>query len=94
MTATKSKVSLTIATDLLRLVDREAKRVGSSRSAIFELFARGGAGRAAERSLDELTSAYYASLRPDDRAEGEAIARASSRAAKTIAYDPTPRKRR
>ncbi len=94
MSLTKSKVSLTIATDLLRVVDREAKRVGSSRSAIFELFARGGAGRAAERSVDEMTAAYYASLQPDDRAEGEAIARASSRAAKTIAYDVPSRQTR
>jgi metal-responsive CopG/Arc/MetJ family transcriptional regulator len=97
MTVTKSKVSLTISTDLLQLVDREAKRVGRTRSSVFEQFVRGGARRASERSLDEMTADYYASLSADERDENEKIARASSRAAKAITYDapvrrPTPRK--
>ena len=98
MTVTKSKVSLTISTDLLLLVDREAKRAGTTRSAIFEQFVRGGTRRASERSLDEMTADYYASLSSDEREENENIARASSRAAKTITYDApmrraaTPRK--
>jgi metal-responsive CopG/Arc/MetJ family transcriptional regulator len=87
MTVTKSKVSLTISTDLLEVVDREAQRAGMTRSAVVEQYLRGGARRAAERSLDELTAAYYTSLVPDERAESEAIARASSRIAKTITYD-------
>ena len=87
MAVTKTKVSLTISTALLQQVDREARRLGTTRSAMFEHYVRGAATRAAERSLDEMTAAYYASLNPEERAETEAIARASSRAAKSIAYD-------
>jgi metal-responsive CopG/Arc/MetJ family transcriptional regulator len=91
MAITKTKVSLTVSTDLVELVDREARRAGTTRSAVFEQLVRSGAQRAQERSLNEMTAAYYATLTPDDRAESEAIAHASSRRAKSITYDAQPR---
>jgi metal-responsive CopG/Arc/MetJ family transcriptional regulator len=87
MSTAKAKVSLTIASDLLDRIDREAARLGTTRSALVEQYVRSAANRAAERSLDEMTAAYYASVTDDDAAETEAIARASSRAAKRITYD-------
>ena len=66
--------------------------LNAEQKAAVERYIRGAASHAAERSLDDMTAAYYASLGLDEREENEAIARASSRAAKTIAYDvPTRR---
>jgi len=92
MTATKAKVSLTISADLIAMIDREAGRVGTTRSAMAERYLRSGASRAAERSIEELTAAYYASIRGPELDEQEAIARASSRAAKKLSYDAPVRR--
>jgi metal-responsive CopG/Arc/MetJ family transcriptional regulator len=88
----KVKVSITLPADLVTAIDREAQRSGMSRSWLIEDYVRVGASRAAERSLEEATAAYYASLQPADRAEDLAIARASSAAAKRVAYDQPVRR--
>ena len=89
----KIKVSLTLSQDLVALIDRDARRTGSTRSGVVEDWLRSAASRAAEKSIDDATAAYYASLRGDARADDEAISTAMSRAATDVVYD-VPRSRR
>lgn len=89
----KLKVSLTLSQDLVALIDRNAKKTGSTRSGVVEDWLRSSASRAAESSIDDATAAYYASLRGEARADDDAISKAMSRSATRIAYD-TPRPRR
>lgn len=91
--AGKQKISVTVASDVLGLVDREARRAGATRSYTIERWLRAGALRAAEASLEDATAAYYASLRPEEQAEAEAIGRAGSKAAQRATYDAAPRRR-
>lgn len=88
----KIKVSLTLDADVLAAIDRSAQRNGMTRSGLAEQWLRHGASRAAERSIEEATAAYYASLAPPAREETEAIARASSLAARRVRYDAPVRK--
>ena len=91
----KIKVSLTLSRDVLALIDRDARRTGSTRSGTVEEWLRGSATRAAERAIDDATAAYYASLRGAARAEDEAISKAMSKAATQIVYDmPKPKRMR
>jgi len=91
----KLKVSLTLSQDLVVLIDRDARRTGSTRSGIVEDWLRSSASRAAERSIDDATAAYYASLRGEARADDDAISKAMARSATKIAYDPPgPRRAR
>lgn len=89
----KVKVSLTLSEDLVALIDRDARKTGSTRSGVVEDWLRSTASRAAEKSIDDATAAYYASLRGDARADDDAISKAMSRATTEVAYD-TPRPRR
>jgi len=90
----KLKVSVTLAADVLALVDRDARRSGGTRSGVIEQWLRRASSAAVESAIDEATETYYRSLRGDDRSEDEAMARASSRAARRVAYDGVVRKRR
>lgn len=92
MTA-KRKISVTVAADVLALVDQEARATGTTRSYTIERWLRGGGLRAAERSLEDATAAYYASLRNDERRDAEELARATSKAATRVRYDEAPRRR-
>jgi len=99
MTVTKTKVSLTLAVDLVATIDREAERSGATRSYLAEQWLRYGASRAAEASIDAATTAYYASLTGAAREEDIAIGRALGLAAKRVRYDdpvpkPTTRRRK
>ena len=94
MTATKQKVSLTIAADVLELVDRDARRRNETRSGVVEQWLRRAASASVEREIAEATTAYYQSLRSDERAEEEALSRALSNAARHVAYDDSARPRR
>ncbi len=87
MPGTKQKISVTVATDVLRMVDRAASQSGTTRSYMIEQWLRASALRAAERTIDDATAAYYASLRPSERDDADAIARASSDAATRVSYD-------
>jgi metal-responsive CopG/Arc/MetJ family transcriptional regulator len=89
----KVKVSLTLEAELVATIDRDARRTGYTRSGLIEVWLKSGAARAAERSIDEATAAYYASIRGPDE-EGEAIALAASSAARHVEYDERPRRRR
>jgi len=96
MTATKLKVSLTISADLLELVDRDARRRNDTRSAVVEQWLRRAANATLEKEIEDATTAYYQSLRGNERAEDEALARGLSKAARRVAYDDAtlPRRRR
>jgi len=84
----RTKVSITLSEELLARIDREAgRRPGGNRSAVIEEWARRGARMRGADLLREETVAYYDSLDPEERAEDEAIARASSDAARRLRYD-------
>jgi metal-responsive CopG/Arc/MetJ family transcriptional regulator len=84
---TKTKVSITLAPDVVLQVDRAAKLAGQSRSELIEVWLQ----KQAEADYDERVRAdtirYYESLTPEDRAEDEAMARASSKAARRLRID-------
>lgn len=89
----KLKVSLTLSQDLVVLIDRNARRTGSTRSGVVEDWLRSSASRAAESTIENATAAYYASLRGEAKTDDDAISKAMSRSAMKIVYD-TPRPRR
>ena len=94
MTAPKLKVSLTISADLLALVDRDARRRNDTRSGVVDHWLRRAANSAVEAEIDDATAAYYESLRGNERAEDEAIARALSQAAARVSRGGADRRRR
>ncbi|MDB4962130.1 MAG: hypothetical protein JWP01_2129 [Myxococcales bacterium] len=88
----KVKVSVTLSKDLVRIIDRDARRTGSSRSGVIEEWLYATASRAAEQTIDQATTAYYATLRGESLDEDNAIALGMARAARAVTYDP-PRRR-
>lgn len=88
----KLKVSLTLSSDLVALVDRDAAERGDTRSGVIDSWLRRAASANAASAIHDATVKYYQSLTPEDAAEDDAIARASSRAAKRINYDDVPKK--
>ncbi|MFV1958857.1 MAG: hypothetical protein ACC662_05520 [Planctomycetota bacterium] len=84
----KTRISITLSTDLLRRIDREAHRgAGGNRSAVIEAWLRRGARSRAEDALREETIAYYEGLSKEERAEDAAIARAAGRLARRLRHD-------
>jgi len=91
----KLKVSLTLAADLVALVDRDARRRRSTRSGVVEQWLRRAASASVEGELAEATATYYRSLRATDIEEDERLSRALSNASRRVAYDDqTPPHRR
>ena len=92
----KLKLSVTLSADVLALVDRDARRLGETRSGIIDQWLRRAAAGNVEREVEQATVAYYRSLRGDERKEGDALSRALSRAARRVSYDEgvTPHRRR
>ena len=89
----KSKVSLSLSTDVLDVIDADVKAQGSTRSAIVEQWLRRAATQRAIHQVNEATVAYYKSMSAKDRAEDEAISRAFSKASKRVSYDDPPVKK-
>jgi metal-responsive CopG/Arc/MetJ family transcriptional regulator len=88
MEHTRSKVSITLAPDIIRAVDRAARRnPKGSRSAVIESMLRRAARMDLEEQLRADTIAYYESLSASERAEDAAIARSASRAARRLRID-------
>jgi Arc/MetJ-type ribon-helix-helix transcriptional regulator len=84
----KTKVSITLAPDLVRAVDRAVKRGrGESRSSVIDAWLRRAARINAEDTLRAETVAYYETLSAQESSENTAIARASSRAARKLELD-------
>ncbi|HKY40574.1 MAG TPA: hypothetical protein VJN18_31785 [Polyangiaceae bacterium] len=88
MEHTKTKLSITLAPDLVRAVDRAVKRGrGASRSSVIAAWLRRAARISAEDTLRTETVAYYESLSAEESSENASIARASSRAARKLELD-------
>ncbi|HEY3235514.1 MAG TPA: hypothetical protein VGJ84_12425 [Polyangiaceae bacterium] len=88
---TKRKLSLTVAEDVLLLLDRAAERSGATRSAMVDRWLRRAARSELEDQLRLATIEYYDSLTVTERAEQAAIAQASSRAARRVSIEDSPR---
>ena len=67
----KVKVSVSIAADLVKLIDRQVERRGGSRSSVMEDWLRRAARDQAHRDFDAEIDAYYETLTPDQRAEDQ-----------------------
>jgi len=94
-TATKLKVSVTLSADVVALVDRDARRRKDTRSGVIEQWLRRAAAADTQREIDDATTAYYRSLRGEDRTKAEALSKALSSAARRVSYDDgAPRRRR
>ena len=88
MEGTRSKLSITLAPDLIRAVDRAARKHSRrSRSAVIESWLRRAARMESEDQLRTETIAYYESLSAEERKENAAIARSTSRAARRLKID-------
>ena len=79
MPAPKLKVSITLVSDILADVDAEARRIpGATRSSVVEALLRRGRRARADAALRDGVVAYYEARTAEERAEDDAIARASS----------------
>ena len=88
MEGTRSKLSITLAPDLIRAVDRAARKHSRrSRSAVIESWLRRAARMESEDQLRTETIAYYESLSAEEKKENAAIARSTSRAARRLKID-------
>lgn len=76
------KISVSLPRELVARIDRAARAEARSRSRVLERWLSAAAGERAARELEAATIAYYQSLTPEERGEDEAIAAASSHAAR------------
>ena len=83
----KTKVSVSLPRDLLEEIDDEAAQTSRSRSQILEVWLRLAARRRAAAKLERDTLAYYTSRTSEQKAEDEALSRASLRAARKREID-------
>jgi metal-responsive CopG/Arc/MetJ family transcriptional regulator len=90
----KTKISISLDSDVLEAVDRRAAREKTTRSAVMEQWLRGAARQAELQRLEEETAAYYDSLTPAERREDAALAAASSRAFRKLIIDEPPTRKR
>jgi metal-responsive CopG/Arc/MetJ family transcriptional regulator len=89
------KISVSLPRDLVAAVDDQARQAGppANRSAVIEAWLRQGARRHEEQRLEDEVVAYYRSLDSEARAEDRAIGKATSRAARRLTIDESPRSR-
>jgi metal-responsive CopG/Arc/MetJ family transcriptional regulator len=88
MDQAKTKLSITLAPDIIEAVDRAiARQVANSRSAVIETWLRRASRIDAEARLREETIAYYESLSETERAQERAISRATAKAARRLSID-------
>jgi metal-responsive CopG/Arc/MetJ family transcriptional regulator len=92
--ARKTKVSISVDSDVLDAVDRRAAKEKTTRSAVIEKWLRGAAHQAELQRLEEETAAYYDSLTPAEKAEDAEWAKFASRAARKLIIDEPPRSHR
>jgi metal-responsive CopG/Arc/MetJ family transcriptional regulator len=90
MPAPRVKISVSLPRDLVARIDSAARSEARSRSRVLEGWLRASARETAARELEAATIAYYESLTPEDRYEDEAMASASSRAARHLSIDDSP----
>ena len=83
----KTKVSVSLSSEVIGRIDERAKRTRSTRSAVMEEWLQAGERLAAEGALVAEVEAYYRSQSAEEGAEADAIAAASSRAARALDID-------
>lgn len=83
----KTKVSVSLPSDLLEEIDHEAAQTSRSRSQIFEVWLRRAARRRAAEKLERDTLAYYTNRTAEQETEDASLSRASLRAAKQRKID-------
>ena len=88
MDQARTKLSITLAPDVIEAVDRAiARQVASSRSAVIEKWLRRACRIDAEARLRESTIAYYESLSEAEHAQDGAISKATAKAARRLRID-------
>ncbi|HEY3445371.1 MAG TPA: ribbon-helix-helix protein, CopG family [Myxococcales bacterium] len=81
---------MSLSSEVVGRVDERARRTHSTRSAVMEEWLQAGERLAAEGALAAEVESYYRSMTPEERAESDAIAAASSRAARALDIDEEP----
>lgn len=95
----RSKVSISLSSQLLAEIDEEARRKAETRSRIIEIWLQLAARRRAARELEEATLRYYQQRSEIQRAEDDEWSELSARAARRLPIDapsgrPKPRRSR
>ena len=86
----KVKLSISLSSDVLAEVDREAKIRAEPRSVVIESWLRSAARRNAEASLASEVIAYYDALTADERREDARLAKSLTAAARRVEYRDEP----
>jgi len=88
VSATKRKVSITLAPDLVAAIDAEARRSpGATRSSVVDAWLRRGRRVRQEAAMRDAVVERYRAATAEDRAEDDAIARASSARSRRVRYE-------
>lgn len=87
MQSRRVKISVSLPRDLVARIDRTARVEARSRSRVLEGWLNATARETAAREVEAATVEYYESLRATDRREDEAMAAASSAAARRLRID-------
>ena len=88
MNTTRTKLSITLAPDVVKEIDRAVeRRVADSRSAVIEKWLRRVSRLNAEARLRDETIAYYESLSAADTADDTALSTAGAAAARRLNLD-------
>jgi metal-responsive CopG/Arc/MetJ family transcriptional regulator len=90
MQSRRVKISVSLPRDLVARMDRTARVEARSRSRVLEGWLRATARESAAREVEAATVEYYESLTATDRHEDEAMAAASSAAARRLRVDDAP----
>jgi len=90
MQSRRVKISVSLPRDLVARMDRTARVEARSRSRVLEGWLRATARESAAREVEAATVEYYESLTATDRREDEAMAVASSAAARRLRVDDAP----
>ena len=89
----RSRVTLSLPSDLVELIDRCSAEIKETRSGLVEEWLRYASLRHRKQALDDEITAYYTNRSAAQRREDDAIARWSTRMAALIDYDQ-PKQRR
>ncbi len=93
MNKTRKRVTISIAGSLLADIDRSARELRESRSAVIEGWLREGVEQRARVELDQEIERYYQDRPEHERLEGEVMVRAAARAAARLTFDDRGPKR-
>ncbi len=87
MRVLRTRVSVSLPADLVQSIDREAESTKGSRSGTMEEWLRYAARRREQEAYAAEVQAYYRTRTPEEAADDEAIATASTRAYADLEID-------